>query len=163
MNPQPKRLIAFELEDRITSVSPDNIAAITEFKLPTPHVIIHYTGGADVVVNVAPKAVRRRLAPYVFFDAVRPTAAAITAAFVAAFGPRTDNYQGCWEFPNATMERDKPAMLLNVFHNCGLPEEFTAPGTETQWRHLEAELGDLFNFEVYIENQNGDLSYIWKL
>lgn len=87
----------------------------------------------------------------------------IDAAFRAAWGsvplPRGQH----WSWPSLDSGAWAPKSLLIIYHESGLPDEWSEPTMEPFWRRLEVELEAVFGFKVFIESINPAVSALWKV
>ena len=86
---------------------------------------------------------------------------AVDAAFKAAFKKVPPGHH--WAWPSQDPGNWAPRGLLVIYHESGLPDEWSAPQTEPKWRKLERELEKrVFGCSVYIESINCAVSAVYK-
>lgn len=67
-----------------------------------------------------------------------------------------------WAWPSQDKGEWAPKSLLVIYHENGLPDEFSAPCMAPFWRRVEAGLTNVFGFPVFIESVNPAVSAVWK-
>jgi hypothetical protein len=88
---------------------------------------------------------------------------AVDAAFNTAFGPELMLNRKHWAWPSLDKGQWSPKSLLIIYHEDGLPDEWSEPSTEKMWRKLERELSTrVFGFEVFLESINPAVSAVWR-